>query len=142
MTSFRPSSSEIIQFNGIHNSYFLFIFLYWGVVASQHCANFCCTANQRISLCKHTPLSSGFSSQRGHHRAPSRVPCAIQRAFTSYLFDAQQCTHVNLHLPIYSMPLSPLGVHVFLIYICISITALQISSSVPFFQIPHIRINT
>ena len=33
---------------------------------------------------------------------------------------------------------SPLGVHKFFLYICVSISALQISSSVPFFQIPHI----
>ena len=35
----------------------------------------------------------------------------------------------------------PFGVHMFVIYICVSISALQIGSSVPFFQIPHISIN-
>ena len=30
-------------------------------------------------------------------------------------------------------PLSPLGVHTFVLYICVSISALQTSSSVPFF---------
>ena len=30
-------------------------------------------------------------------------------------------------------PLSPLGVHTFVLYICVSISALQIGSSVPFF---------
>ena len=37
--------------------------------------------------------------------------------------------------------LSPLGVHTFLLYICVSISALQTSSSVPFFQVPHICVN-
>ena len=35
----------------------------------------------------------------------------------------------------------PFGVHRLVIYICVSISALQIGSSVPFFQIPHISIN-
>ena len=35
----------------------------------------------------------------------------------------------------------PLGVHTFVLYICVSISALQTSSSVPFFQVPHICIN-
>ena len=39
-------------------------------------------------------------------------------------------------------PLSPLGVHMFVLYICVSISALQTGSSVPFFEIPHICINT
>ena len=35
----------------------------------------------------------------------------------------------------------PLGIHTFVLYICVSISALQIKSSIPFFQIPHICIN-
>ena len=31
------------------------------------------------------------------------------------------------------LPLSPLGVHMFVLYICVSISALQTGSSVPFF---------
>ena len=38
-------------------------------------------------------------------------------------------------------PLSPLGVHTFVLYICVSIFALQTGSSVPFFQVPHICVN-
>ena len=37
--------------------------------------------------------------------------------------------------------LSPLGVHTFVLYICVSISALQTGSSVPFFQVPHICVN-
>ena len=35
----------------------------------------------------------------------------------------------------------PLGVHTFVLYFSVSISALQISSSVPFFQIPPICVN-
>ena len=41
--------------------------------------------------------------------------------------------YVNPNLPIFLTPLSPLGVHMFILYVCISISALQIDSSVPFF---------
>ena len=39
------------------------------------------------------------------------------------------------------LPLSPLGVHMFVLYICVSISALQTSSPVPFFYVPHICVN-
>ena len=36
---------------------------------------------------------------------------------------------------------SPLGSHTFVLYVCVSISALQIRSSIPFFQISHICVN-
>ena len=36
--------------------------------------------------------------------------------------------------------LSPLGVHTFVLYICVSISALQTGSSIPFFEIAHVLI--
>ena len=82
-------------------------------------------------------LFFGFPSHLGHHRALSRAPCAIQWVLISYLFYTQQCIYVNPSLPIYCTPPSPLGIHTFVLYVCVSISALQISLSVPFFQIPH-----
>ena len=35
----------------------------------------------------------------------------------------------------------PLGIHSFVLYDCVSVTALQVRSSTPFFQIPHICVN-
>ena len=53
---------------------------------------------------------------------------------------APQCTYVNLHLPVHLPPL-PLGVHPCVLYTSVSISALQIRSSIPLFLIPHICIN-
>ena len=36
----------------------------------------------------------------------------------------------------------PFGVHTFVLYVCVSISALQIRSSIPFFKIPHICVIT
>ena len=37
------------------------------------------------------PLIFGFPSYLGHHRALSRVPCAVQQVLISYLFYIQLC---------------------------------------------------
>ena len=65
----------------------------------------------------------------------------IQQVLITYLFYTYQCIHVNPNLLIHPTtttpptppPFSPLGVHMFVLYICVSISALQTDSSVPFF---------
>ena len=63
----------------------------------------------------------------------------ILQVLISHQFYTHQCIHVNPNLPIHhtttpSPPwLSPLDVHMFVLYICVSISALQTGSSVPFF---------
>ena len=62
----------------------------------------------------------------------------IQQVLISHQFYTHQCIHVNPNCPIHhtttptAPQLSPLGVHTFVFYICVSISALQTSSSVPF----------
>ena len=61
-----------------------------------------------------------------------------QQVLISHQFYTHQCIHVSPNLPIHHtptptpLPLSPLGVHTFVLYICVSISALQTGSSVPF----------
>ena len=62
-----------------------------------------------------------------HHGALNRVPCHIQQVLISYLFYTQQCIYVNSNLPIYSTLSFPLGIHKFVLYVCVSISALQTS---------------
>ena len=52
------------------------------------------------------PLFFGLPSHLGHHRALSRIPCAIQYILISYLFytQYQQCICVNPNLPIPPTP--------------------------------------
>ena len=49
--------------------------------------------------------------------------------------------YVNPSLPIHPTPRFPLGIHTFILCICVSISALQIRSFIPFFSIPHICVN-
>ena len=83
------------------------------------------------------PLLFGFPSHLGHHRVLSRVPCAVEQVLIAYLFYSRVCTSV----PIFQFvppPPSPFSIHRFVLYIRVSISALQISSSVSFFYTPHI----
>ena len=63
----------------------------------------------------------------------------IQQVLISHPFYTHQCIHVNPNRPIQHTPtptpprLSPLGVRTFVLYICVSTSALQTGSSVPFF---------
>ena len=65
----------------------------------------------------------------------------------SHQFYTHQCIHVNPNRPIQHTTIptpqrfSPLGVHTFVLYICVSTSALQTHSSVPFFQVPHTCVN-
>ena len=74
-----------------------------------------------------------FPSHLGHHRALSRVPCTTQQVLMSHLFCAQQYVHINPNLLIYPCLLLPSLVSMFVLYFCISVSALQMSSSKAFF---------
>ena len=67
----------------------------------------------------------GVSSHSGHHRALSRfslVVCSIRSI----------SIHVNPTLSIHPSSSSPLGVHTFVLFVCVSVSALQMGSSVHF----------
>ena len=68
------------------------------------------------------PLFFGFPSHLGHHRALSRVPCAIQQVLISYLFYTyyQQCIYVNSNLPIHpTLPFPPWYPYVCSLHLCL-----------------------
>ena len=63
------------------NFYLFFIFLvnfYWRIVALQCCVGFLLYSKVNQSYVYIYPLFFWFPSHLGHHRALSRIPCAIQ----------------------------------------------------------------
>ena len=80
------------------------------------------------------PLFFGFLFHLGHHRALSGVHCALQQVL-SYLCDTQYYIYIYVSptLAIHHTPFSCLGNHNFVLYICVSVSALHISSSLTFF---------
>ena len=80
------------------------------------------------------PFFLQFPSHLGHHRALSRVSCAIQSMLISYLFYTQQCIYIyaSPNLPIHSNHPCSLSICMFVFYTHGFISALQISSSIQF----------
>ena len=56
----------------------------------------------------YTHISFGFPSHLHHHRALSKVLCAVNQVLTCYLFYTQQCIYVNHNLQIHPTFPSPL----------------------------------
>ena len=79
------------------------------------------------------PLSLGLPSRSGHHSTLSRVPYATWQVLISYLIyrQYQQCIYVDPNLSILPTPPFPLVIHKFILYVCISFSALQMRSSIP-----------
>ena len=94
-------------------------------------------------MCTCIPSFLDLSLPPGHYRAPSWAPCAGQQVPTSYLFYRWWCVYVGPTLSIHPALLFPhhACVSMSILYVCISIPALEIASSVPFFYVPHIGIN-
>ena len=76
------------------------------------------------------PVFFGFSSCLDHHRALNSS-LSYPQVFISYLF-IQSINSVymsNLNLPVYPIhPAFPLVIHTFVLYVCVSISALHIRS--------------
>ena len=62
------------------NIYFIVLFFYWSIIALQ-CVSFCCTMKWISYMYTYIPSLLDFPPNLGHHRALSRVPCAIQYYF-------------------------------------------------------------
>ena len=118
--------------------YFIFLInFYWSIVALQCCASLYCTAKYIYIYIYLSPLFFGFPSHLGHHRALSRVFPELYSQFSLIIYFIHSISSVYMSIPIsqFIPPSSfpPLvSIHFFL-YVCVSISALQIRSSIPFF---------
>ena len=87
------------------------------------------------------PLSHHPRSQTlGCHRAPSWAPCARQQLPASRLFYPGWCINVYVSASLLIFPTLPFlpCFYISVLQVCVSITALQIGSSLPFFQILYV----
>ena len=73
-----------------------------------------------------------FPSHLGHCRALSRVPCANSRFLLVIYFIHSTIKYVHPYLTVHPISSSALGIYMLSPYICVSISAQQIGSSVPF----------
>ena len=88
------------------DTFFFLIDLYWNIIASQYRVSFCCTTKQISHMHTHVPYPlpleppshPPYPTPLGHHKAPSRSPCAMLLLPTSQLFYIRQGIYVNATL--------------------------------------------
>ena len=110
------------------------------MVALQCCVSLHCRKNESAI---HIQISPPF-----HTSLPFRLPPCIRQSSLCFTVCSQQLSVLYIvsitymcqsQSPNSSLPTPfPLGIHTFVLYVCVSISALQIRSSIPFFWIPHI----
>ena len=116
--------------------FFLSFFFNWGTGAFQCCSiNLYCIAKWIGYRCPYAPSLQCFPPlpppvPLAYHRAPSWASCTISRFPLPVWCRAAHIHHPNL--PVHALPLS--RVHLPVLFICVSISALEIGSSVPFFS--------
>ena len=106
-----------------------FFFFYWNIIVWQCCASFCCTQSESsISIHISPPFWISLPS-----KSPQQTS-AIYSRFSLFIYFIH--SRVYMSIPISHFIPSPLllRVHIFVLYACVSISALQVSSSLPFFS--------
>ena len=79
------------------------------------------------AICIHISPLFWIPSHLGHHRALSRVPCAIQQVLISYLFYTYQCIYVSPNLPIHlTPPFPPWCPYVCSLHLCLFLPCKQV----------------
>ena len=80
------------------------------------------------------PSSSPYPTPLGCHRVLGWAACVTQQLPTSYVFYIWWCICFHATLSVHPTVFFPCCVHKSVLYVCISIVALQTSSSVPYFR--------
>ena len=88
----------------------------------------------QLYIYRHPPFWTVLPHQLvplGHNRAPGWAPWAVQHLPTSCLFYTWWCLNVKATLSISATLSFPQRVYKFILYVCVSLPALQIGSSWP-----------
>ena len=93
--------------------------IYSTVIALWCCWFLLYSKVNQLYLCIY-PIFFGCPSHSDHHKALSRVPCAIQYVLLSFLFYTYSIVYIcQSQSPNSSYPPFPLGIHTFVLYVCL-----------------------
>ena len=126
----------------------LFLYLYYILLLEHNCFTMLCQFLLYNKVTQIYVYISPLPLEPSSHWPPfqpSRSSPSTTLSFPCFRFPfllyVQQCIYVDATLSVGSTLSFPLCVHKAVLYIYISLPALQIESSVPLFQIPNIHIN-
>ena len=106
----------------------------WGIVASQCCASFCHAAKWISHMYAYIPSVLDFLPIWVTTEHWGEFPLLYSR-FSLVIYFIYSINRVYMSIPVPQFiphsSLSPLGIHMFILYVCVSISSLQMCSSVP-----------
>lgn len=114
------------------------------MISIQWCDSFSCTMKWIRHMYTHIPVLSDSLTNilpvLNRHRTLSWAAWTYT-AGSHYLFYTWYCVYVNSNLPVHLSLPSPHCVHMSVLYLCLSTTALELSSSVPYVLSPLILLS-
>ena len=131
---------ETQKMNSQRDTLYFFLNIFIGVQLLHNTALASVAQQSESATCIHTspyplrlepPSHPPYPTALGHNKAPSCSPCAMLLLPTSYLFYIWQCIYVHATLTSPRLP-PPLRVLKSILYVYVFVTALPLSSSVPF----------
>ena len=148
MITLIRTSHRLLSYPTLQSFFFFALkktFFYWRAAAFRCCVSAVQQSQSGVCVCVRARMCTyvycflvSFPFRSPKSTEWSSLPCAVWKALINYLSYTQQYIYVNPDLPTYPTTPSHYGIEKLVLYICVSISAFQISASVPLFQIPYI----
>jgi len=136
-----PSSKLFLKPLWLWSLFYLFIFnklfirlsfFYIGIQLLYKVVTFCCTVTWISYIYTNIPFFE-FPSYLGHHRIVEFPMLYSRLSLVIYFMHSSVYMSISISQFILYLLFPPLSVHMTVLYICIPISAMQTSSSIPFF---------